>query len=235
MIVATGKAESKSDWAQRRVKTVALVLSLVGSAFLVSLAHRSHEYAWLGWLALLPLLAAVRTCRPVGAMFAGALWGVSLHVFCVGGPGGGISEGFRSLALLTAAPAIYACLGSLLTRRIGFSPFVLGVSWMGVELAFEPLGIRNGLLAGTQGEATLIHWVGGALGYVLVAFLVVTVNASLISALSAARLGSPASFIATGPDASGTRLGPQTFSCFPLFAIPASQPRGPPISAATTA
>ncbi len=214
---------------------MALVLSLVGSAFLVSLAHRSHEYAWLGWLALLPLLAAVRTCRPVGAMFAGALWGVSLHLFSVGAPGGGISEGFRSLALLTAAPAIYACLGSLLTRRIGFSPFVLGVSWMGVELAFEPLGIRNGLLAGTQGDATLIHWVGNALGYVLVAFFVAYVNACLLSALSRVRLPIPSPRQLACAGDHRTRLIPQTFSCFPLFAIPASQPRGPPIDAAATA
>ena len=117
-------------------------------------------------------------------------------------------------------------------RWIGFSPFVLGVSWMGVELAFEPLGLHTGLLIGTQGDGTLIHWLGGALGYVLVAFVVALVSAALVSALARVRVPFATPCYAVRSTESGTLLVPQTYSCFPLLVIPPSQPRAPPIRVA---
>ncbi len=144
-------------------------------------------------------------------------------------PDTGIPEGLLSLLLLTAIPAIYAYLAAKLTRWIGFSPFVLGVTWMGVELAFEPLGLHNGLLAGTQADGTLIHWLGGALGYVLVAFVVALVNAALVSVLSRVGVNIPGSRYVPVLTEGGTLFVPQTFSCFPLFTIRGSQPRAPPI------
>ncbi|MGB2987569.1 MAG: hypothetical protein WBE26_17020 [Phycisphaerae bacterium] len=199
----------------------------------MTLAAASPGCAWLGWLTLLPLFFAIRLYRPLGATLSGAVWGFSLYAFSVAGTAGSIEPSISSLALLTAIPAIYACLGASLTQWIGFSPFVLGVSWMGVELAFEPLGLHHGLLAGTQGNGTLIHWIGGALGYVLVAFLVAYVSASLFSVLSRVHVTIPRPRPAAGPADDGKRLIPQTFSCFPLFAIPVSQPRAPPWRLAT--
>ncbi|MGB2988145.1 MAG: hypothetical protein WBE26_19935, partial [Phycisphaerae bacterium] len=185
--------------------------------------------SWLGWLTLLPLFFAIRVCRPVIATLSGAVWGFSLFAFSVAGTGLSVEPSIGALALLTAIPALYAYLGARLTRWIGFSPYVLGVGWMGVELAFEPLGLHHGLLAGTQGGGTLIHWIGGALGYVLVAFLVAYVTASLVTVLSNVRVAIPRPRPAAGSADEGTRLVPQTFCCFPLFVIPASQPRAPPI------
>ena len=214
------------------VKATALALSLIVSAALVALSLASPEHAWLRWSAfggLLPLFVAIRVLRPGHAMLCGALWGLSLYVFCVAAFDTGVSDALSSLALLTAIPAIYAYLAAKLTRWIGFSPFVLGVSWMGVELAFQPLGLHTGLLASTQADGTLIHWVGGALGYVLVAFVVAYVNAALLSALHAGRLKLPRPAYRSISTHCGTLLVPQTFSCFPLFTIRPSQPRAPPI------
>jgi len=212
------------------VKTAALTVSLVGSAYLMALAVASPTYPWLGLLTLLPLFLAIRVCRPPGAALCGALWGVSLYVFSVTGSSHSIDASAGSLALLTAIPAIYAYLSAWLTRWIGFNPFVLGVSWMGVELAFTPLGLHTGLLAGTQGDGTLMHWIGGALGYVLVAFLVAFVSAVIVSLLSRAYVGATAPRFLVGSGENDFCLIQQTFSCFPLFAIPPSRPRAPPVN-----
>ncbi len=217
------------------VKAAALILSLVAGAFLMALSLGTSGYAWLGWLTLLPLFVAIRVLSPLRAMLCGALWGLSLHVFGTLFFETGISSGLASLVLLTAIPAAYTLLASWLTAWIGFNPLVLGVTWMGVELALEPLGMRLGLLGGTQGDSTVMHWAGGALGYVLVAFVVALGNAVLLLLLSRVPVGVAAPRCLPGSSSSGTRLVPQTFSCFPLFAIPVSQPRAPPIAAATSA
>jgi apolipoprotein N-acyltransferase len=105
----------------------------------------------------------------------------------------------------------------------------LALGWIGVEFAIRPLGLNYGLLAGTQGDGFMIRVVGSFAGYVLVAFLVALVNATLVSVLSEVRL----SF--TSP-----RLVPKAavtvkwffFNELPsylLHLIRASQPRAPPI------
>ena len=207
----------------------ALILSLIISAYVMALGLGAPRHAWLAWLALLPLFVSIRVLRPIGAMLCGALWGLCLYVFSAPAGDSGVSAGLLSLSLLSAIPAAYACVGSWLTRRIGFSPFVLGVSWMGVELAFEPLGLRSGLLAGTQGDTTLVHWVGGALGYVLVAFLVALVNASLVSVLSGLRLPVPRPRFVTASPALQRHFTPQVLGCISLYTIRLSRPRAPPV------
>ncbi len=224
---ATHSEQGQSP-AGRNATAVTLALSLVASAFLMALSLSSPDYSYLGWLTLLPLFFAIRVLRPLRALLSGGLWGLCLFIFSVTVFDTGVAGSLPSLALMTVVPALYACLGARLTRWIGFSPFVLGVSWMGVELALEPLGLHNGLLAATQGDGPLLHWVGGALGYVLAAFIVAFVSAALVSVLSRVRLAIPRPRYLTGPGAGPARLVPQTFSCFPLFAIPVSQPRGPP-------
>ena len=210
------------------VKTAVLMLSLVGSAYLMVLAVASPAYPGLGLLTLLPLFLAIRVCRPTGAALGGALWGFSLYAFSVTGSGHSIDASVSSLALLTAVPGVYAYFSARLVRWIGFNPLVLGMSWMGVELALEPLGLRTGLLAGTQGDGALMHWIGNALGYVLVAFSVAFVSAVIVSILSRAYVGATTPRLLVGSGDKDFRLVQQTFSCFPLLAIPPPQPRAPP-------
>lgn len=210
------------------VKTAALVVSLIGSAYLMALGKGSAMPAWLGWFSLVPLFLVIRSWRPVRAMLAGALWGLSLHVLAaVEGEGVAFAD-VSSLLLLSTVPAVYAYLGAWLTRRIGFDPFALGVAWMGVELAITPVGLGTGLAAATQGEGNFLQSVAGALGYVLVAFLVALASASLVSVLSAVRLSLPqVSCRIASPDG-GASVSPQVFFFLSLFAIGASRPRAPP-------
>lgn len=211
------------------LKKAGLVASLAASAYLMALANGSAGCAWLGWFSLVPLFLVIRLWRPTIAMLAGAFWGASLYAFSVAQPEAAVSPTVQGLLLLPAIPALYAYLGAWLTRRIGFNPFILGVAWMGLELALAPVGVRVGLVAATQGDGTFIHWVGGALGYVLVAFLVALVNASLVSVLGGVRLRIPQLVYRISSPASGASVSPRTFVYSSLFAIGPSRPRAPPI------
>lgn len=192
-------------------------------------AIASPDQAWLGWLALVPLFFAIRIWRPAACMSAGALWGFSLYVFSLGQADAAVSPAVGSLLLLTVMPAAYASVGAWLTRRIGFNPFILGFAWMLVELALEPVGLGAGLLGAARGNGALLDWLGQALGYVLVAFVIALGTASLVFVLSAVRLKIPQhGYAAPSPDR-GAGVASQTFSCFPLYAIHPPRPRGPPV------
>jgi hypothetical protein len=69
---------------------------------------------------------------------------------------------------------------------------------------------------------------GGALGYVLVAFVIALVNALLVSVVSGVCVRIPRALRLIGAGGSARRFIPQTLACFPLNIIPASRPRAPP-------
>lgn len=202
--------------------------SLIVAAYLTSVAVSLPRYSWIGWVTLFPLLVAIRVQRPTAALVSGTVWGVALYAF-LGTRGIGAAGGIESLALLTLAPAIYTYLGAWLTRRIGFSPLVLGVGWMFVELALAPLGLQHGLLAGTQDGGWLLQVLGHVLGYVLVAFLIAYLSALLVTALTEVRIRVPSTRRILSAAERAVRFGPQTFFCLPLFCIRLCRPRGPPV------
>ncbi len=225
-----------------RVDAAVLILSLVAGAYLMAVATASPNCSWLGWFTLFPLFVAIRVQRPLGAMLSGAVWGLCLYLFlptgggvlAMGAPGLGTwgmdwSSAGGSPALLTTVPAIYALLGAALTRWIGFSPFVLGVGWMGVELALAPLGLRYGLLAGAQADAWFFPAVGHLLGYVFVAFLAAYVSALIVAVLTRVAVSCSDHRRVFNAGERANVLVPQTFRCFPLYIIPACQPRAPPV------
>ena len=213
---------------RRGVDTAILAVSLMASAYLMAFATGPAGPRWVGWYALLPLFVAIRVYRPAAALLAGALWGGSLYFFAASGLGSIVSPGLGSLLLLVALPAIYAYLGARLTRWIGFSPFVLGVGWIGVELGLAPLGLGEGLLGTTQSETTLLHWIASALGYVHVALLAALFNAYLVMLLSRVRVQVSSPRRVFGVRHIRRLLLPQDVSHPSLLFIEAIRPRGPP-------
>lgn len=183
---ANRKYRSKIAW--RGVKGLALGLLLVPSALLTAVAVGSTDYSWLAWFGLLPLFLAIRVLRPAVAALAGALWGGCFYLFLVAGAVSGLSLTPHSFALLAIVLMLYAYFGVLLTRWVGFSPMLLALGWILVELTLKPLGLRQGLLAGTQSADGFLHRISCLLGYAFVALLVVGVNAWLVLLLSSARL-----------------------------------------------
>jgi apolipoprotein N-acyltransferase len=206
-----------------------LIVSLVIGALMMAAAIGSAAHTWLGWFALVPLFFVIRLWRPKSALLGGALWGVSLYVFSSAQPDAAVSSTVGSLLLIAAIPATYASAGAWLTRRIGFNPFILGFAWMGVELALGPVVARTGLLGTVQGDSTILHWIGGALGYVLVAFVIAAGSASLVSVLSAARLSIPQLRYPTYSADHGAYPASPSLFWFSRFSIRPCQPRAPPI------
>ncbi len=182
----SAKRKDGSGWSWQCLKATVLVISLVASALLMAMAVSSAAYSWLAWFSLLPLFLAIRVLSPVVAGLAGAIWGVCFYLFSVAFAAHAVSPTLQSFALLTIIPAFYACFGALLTRWVGFNPLLLGIGWVLVEVAIKPLGLQQGLLAGTQSQSPILHWISHLLGYAFVAFLVVCVNASLLVMLSGA-------------------------------------------------
>jgi apolipoprotein N-acyltransferase len=180
------------------------------------------------WFGLLPLFLAVRILNPREALIAGGFWGACLFAALVAlGQSFAVSAPL-SLLLLATIPALYTCLGARLTRWTGFHPLLLGLGWVGVELALEPLGLRDGLLAGTQGDGFVFQALGSTLGYGFIAFLIALVNALLLSVLH--ELPMQGALLFSGPDQSPepllTRDGLEWSSPFFLRCV---QPRAPPL------
>ncbi len=208
---------------------MALTIALAGSAYLTATAVGSPTHAWIGWLSLFPLFFAIRLLCPLRALACGALWGASLFVFCIAADRTAVAPNLWSFALLTGIPACYTFFGAWLTRWMGFSPFVLGVAWMGVELALAPLGLHNGLLTASQGDTVLMHYIGRALGYVLVGFLVAYFNALLVEVFGRACLRLPRPFLIKRSGNGILFLRSQIDGCLSLVTLQPSHPRAPPI------
>jgi apolipoprotein N-acyltransferase len=168
---------------------IAIAVSLVLSAYLTSLSMAGPSASWLAWISLVPLFWTIKFLRPRHALHGGMLWGVSLYLFAAAG--GVIPRGALSLTLLICLPAAYAGIGSLVTRRVGFSALTLALGWVLVEFALRPIGLEQGFLARTQADSALLNGVADALGYVFVAFIVVGANAWLLEFMADTRFVVP--------------------------------------------
>ena len=214
--------------ARRCLPGVAWAASLAVSATLMAVALASPAYWWLGWVTLLPLFLSIRLLQPSAAAACGAFWGASLYVVSHVVGDATIPHTIYSLALLTAVPAIYTCVGAIVTLRKGFHPLLLGLGWAGVELALHPLALRHGLLAATQGNSLWFVAIGKMGGYVLVAFLVAVVNAALLSLLSGVRLAIPRPRVVAAPPDTSSLLPLLEDLVFSFRFLEPIQPRPPP-------
>ena len=226
--LARRKPTQRGSGAPSSAWTIAVGVSLMFSALLSAAALRNPALHWLAWVSLLPLFQVIRKRRPAVAAVAGGVWGLCLFGFAAVGPSPVIPPTLLSLILLSAAPAMYCGIGARVTRWIGFNPLVLGLGWVGVELAIRPLGLPLGLMAGTQGGSALALWGGRLLGYVLIAFLVACFNASLIALLSCTHWLRPAKAALSGWLPTEAFTLPQPVFALQQLALHESSPRAPP-------
>ena len=173
--------ECRRSSLDRITQFLLLACALVASGGLVAAAGSSAGPSWIAWVSLVPIFITIRYASPKIALLYGALWGFCLYLFSSASDGAAVTASIKSLGLLAAVPAIYAYWGARLTRRIGYAPLVLAVGWVIVELALEPLTLRDGLLAASQTDGGLMRLVGGVLGYVFIGFIIAFVNAQILS------------------------------------------------------
>ncbi len=163
-----------------------LLLSLVGSALLIGLSARTGRYPYVACVGLVPLFVAIRICRPLGAFLSGALWGLSLWTVSFAGLGPAITLSTTPFFVMIVSPALYAWLGALMTRWIGFSPLILGVGWIPFELAFARVGFAHGLIfAAATANDTVIN-LAHILGSAVVTFAAALCNLTLVSVIERA-------------------------------------------------
>lgn len=210
-------------------KASVFALALAGSAYLMALAIESPKHVLLGWVTLLPLFYAIRVLSPARALVSGAFWGVCLFLASAAFARTEIAPSLGSLTLLSLIPGAYCYFGAALTRRIGFSPYLLALGWIGVEFALRPLGLRCGLLAATQGDGFVVRAVGSFAGYALVAFLVAYFNASLLSVLHDVRMSLSIPRWAARSSEPSRRLLPADVPCELTRFLHILQPRAPPV------
>ncbi len=218
-------AEVQSKYARTAVRGVTLALS----ATFMALAIEAPQHFWIGWITLLPLLQAARVLSPRGAFGAGSFWGASLLTASAAMGSHNIQFTLVSAAILILGPAVYACLGAWLTRRVGFSPYLMALGWVGVELCLRPVGLQHGLLAGTQSDGMLFRVAGSFAGYFLVAFVVAYINASLLCVIHKVAGGSTGIRIVSSSGGLVGRLMALDVPFIPSRVLCVSQPRAPPI------
>lgn len=211
------------------VRGSVLACALAVSAYAMSATASSESNWWLGWVSLFPIFYAIRVLRPLHAAAAGSFWGAcvfsaasAMHPGLIGGP--------AALGLLVLVPGIYAAIGAALTRQIGFSPYLLALGWMGVELLLSPLGLHNGLLVATQGDAPLLQAVGSFTGYAVLAFAVAYLNAMLFTVVSDARIGVCSLQRISIPGDGIRRLAPAEVEVRSSPRPRPSNPRAPPLA-----
>jgi apolipoprotein N-acyltransferase len=213
------------------LKPTALILSLIAAGCFTAEAITHHARPWLSWFALIPIFVAIRNLGSFKASLCGALWGASVGVYSLLLGSEQISS-ILSVTLLTLVPGVYAYFGAHTARQRGFNPLILGLGWAGVEFALQPLGLRHGLLAGTQGDSWLLLLVGKIGGYVLVAFLVAFISATILSAVSrAVHATVPRSRPVCAAASSGFRVFLSDWFRFISRFVTPSQPRAPPVPA----
>ncbi len=202
--------------------------ALVLSAYVLAAALATPKLPWLGLLAILPVLWSVRVLTPVWACIGGAVWGVSLLGFAQLFDSFNFEITLTNIALVAGAPALYAFLGSVMTRRIGFSPFLLSYGWILVELAIRPLAFRHGLLAGTQENSLLLSLLGRGLGYVSIALVLAFASAWLVEIIVRVRNGQYAVTFSHCIDKSVALIVLRTDRLFARCVPAISRPRAPP-------
>ena len=211
-------------------KALGLGVALLVSAFLMSNALASPGGLWMGWFTLIPLFLSIRVLTPLRALLAGSFWGLCLFLFLLLSGDASFAPTAWSLLLLCVVPATYAFLAARLAQRLAFSPLLLAVGWIGVELALQPLGLRNGLLAGTQGQGLVVRTIGYLGGFVAVAFIVAYVNAVLLAMLHDVCVVVLRSRLSSGPSGAVKRLFSIDLPAHFFQSLSLSRPRAPPLS-----
>ena len=139
MVYGRNKSESRGQSA----KALCLGLGLVISAGVSVVSWQTPMGPYLAWVVIIPLLLAIRNLTPFRALIAGSFWGLCLFAFAALSNGALFEPTWGALLRLATIPAAYAWLGSRVTRRTGFSPLMLGLGWVVVELFLQPLGLGS--------------------------------------------------------------------------------------------
>jgi apolipoprotein N-acyltransferase len=213
------------------IDSVFLFVSLSCGAILVAVAVGVPRCPWIGWLGLFPILTAIRFLTPAKASISGIVWSLSycLALYILGVTS--FVRSYVSISAILVLPALYLSLGASVTRRFGFQPVFLALGWVILEYVFTFVGIRHGLLGLTTETVGGVHLVMQAFGYIFVAFLIVLINAELLSIICGICVKIVSRKLSLYPYRSNAPVFICVLGLRPLAAAGPHRPRAPPIIA----
>ena len=184
----------------KSAETLALLGALLASSMILPVVGAYPQFAWTGWVVLVPLFVVIRTCRPWAAAGYGALWGLCVATvvsqFMLTAPSplaaantphvmGSLLDGaWESGLIAIVVPALYAGFGAWLTRRVAFSPFTLATMWIGVELIFAAAAPELSLFRTIGDHGQWSHWIVSFLGYSFISFFAAYVNSLIVETIT---------------------------------------------------
>ncbi len=207
-----------------------LAIALLLSAFVLRASAEVQGWAIWGWLALVPIFLVIRTLPAPRAALAGMWWGFAYAIArVIFTPEGGAS----SVADLIAPVFIiggYCFSASHLVRRIGFSPFILALGWIGVEFALGAFGWRAGLLDASVEAGAIGAWLSPLTGTIVAALVMAWASAMLAHVVVTAhawvqRNDRLAKLLGTRPP---LPLIAEILGSLQLASLRTGTPRGPP-------
>lgn len=185
---------------RRRVSCVVAACDILyagSSALLLLVAGTWHGANGLSLIALVPLLFRLSSVPVVHAVRVGIFF--AFFYFFVSLADSLVTAVWPSLLALVIGVAVFALLGGAVAasrRRFGFCPLVVALMWTGAAALLQQFmqGVHPpGLLVS---NGTLLERVGVIFGILLIPFIIVTINAVVIVALTAViNLNSPRSVI----------------------------------------
>ena len=170
--------------------------------------------------------------KPGTALLAGAFWGMGVCACAamIGELPAGVPGALVAIGLAVLIPMLYFGLGAWFREQIGFQPLLLGLGWVGVELALVHAGLGHRVLVAERCDDPVVGIVGQVLGYGLAAFVVAYVSALLIGL---AAEWCPVPWRPRRVVLSGGRNikpdGERRFAWFQLCDLSPAQPRAPPL------
>jgi hypothetical protein len=216
----------------------ATTVMIASGAILAALAPHSHHPMLIAAAGLVPLFILARIGRVGVALVGGALWGVSvattmaaLAAYTPAVEQSAATElASSNLLVMVMAPALFASFGAWLTRRFGFSPFVLGVTWYAIECGSAALGQTITAREYLVLEGVWYHSVATALGYTFLALLISWLTGTVVSVLDATvRAVFAARFRIIIEEHGGLLLRSLDEILSLQFFIPSLAPRAPPM------
>lgn len=181
------------------------ILAVAGAGLLYALALPPFGWSWAGWIALAPLVAAVRSESLLSALWLGTLAGYVAgwatqwwfaetvrHYFAVSGPAS-IGATMASALVVWGVPfGSFAAAAAYLERRAPRAavPWLVAASWVATEfLRTRIIGQPWGLLGYTQHAALPIVQIAAVTGVYGVSFLLALVAAAIAERWGAWRAG----------------------------------------------
>lgn len=169
------------------------VAGALSSGLLFALAFPGPDLGWLSWIAIVPLLLAIRDLTPSRSFWYGYLVGLLgfgsllwwIRIF--GLPAWGLLVSI--LALYLGGFAAGTCF--LVRGRLAALLWAAPLTWVAVELARSvgPLGFPWGLLGLTQYRTPAVLGLASVVGVYGISGLIALVNAAVVVAISPRRNG----------------------------------------------